>query len=200
MSRISGSCGDAFSAGTATSSAPGFRRWRWSKSLSLRSWSSSGEPADIPDKSPFRALRVSVGICDIRELQNVIERGVIMTTGPILARQTTANLTPIAVGSGSIKTLAEAERAHITATLRETNWVVGGPRGAASQLGMPRTSLISRMQRLGISGRASRCRPARTTQRLVRVIGGLSSRLKDDSTTGVPVLEAASSQIKENQR
>jgi formate hydrogenlyase transcriptional activator len=137
---------------------------------------------------------------NIRELQNVIERGVIMTTGPILARQTTAHLTPIAVGSGSIKTLAEAERAHITATLRETNWVVGGPRGAASQLGMPRTSLISRMQRLGISGRASRCRPARTTQRLVRVIGGLSSRLKDDSTTGVHVLEAASSQIKENQR
>lgn len=99
---------------------------------------------------------------NIRELQNVIERGVIMTTGSILTRQTTA---PIRVASAvrpaSIKTLAEAERAHITATLHETNWVIGGPRGAASQLGLPRTSLISRMQRLGISGRVPRGRPGR---------------------------------------
>jgi len=50
----------------------------------------------------------------------------------------------------SIKTLADAERAHITATLRETKWVIGGPRGAAAQLGLPRTTLIARMQRLGI--------------------------------------------------
>jgi hypothetical protein len=47
--------------------------------------------------------------------------------------------------------LVDAERAHIAATLRETNWVVGGPRGAAAQLGLPRTTLIAKMQRLGIS-------------------------------------------------
>jgi formate hydrogenlyase transcriptional activator len=107
---------------------------------------------------------------NIRELQNVIERGVIMTTGCILTRQVTANLSPreasemrvvATVGSASIKTLAEVESAHITATLHETNWVIGGPRGAASLLGLPRTTLISRMQRLGIPGRTPRSRPGR---------------------------------------
>jgi formate hydrogenlyase transcriptional activator len=106
---------------------------------------------------------------NIRELQNVIERGVVMTAGPILTRQTTAHLTQPAQRPVSIRTLAEAERAHITAALRETNWVIGGPRGAASQLGMPRTTLISTMQRLGISGRVSRGRSGRVTQQLVRV-------------------------------
>ena len=46
--------------------------------------------------------------------------------------------------------MADAERAHIVATLRETNWVVGGPDGAAARLGLPRTSLIARMNRLGL--------------------------------------------------
>jgi formate hydrogenlyase transcriptional activator len=108
---------------------------------------------------------------NIRELQNVIERGVILTTGSALSRQTTPHLAPgeaapPVLGSGSLKTMADAERAHITATLRETNWVLGGPHGAATQLGMPRTTLISRMQRLGISQRASRGRPRRATHRL----------------------------------
>jgi transcriptional regulator with GAF, ATPase, and Fis domain len=60
-----------------------------------------------------------------------------------------ARITPI---NAPIRTLADAERAHITKTLRETNWVIGGRRGAAAQLGLPRTSLIARMQRLGMSG------------------------------------------------
>jgi formate hydrogenlyase transcriptional activator len=102
---------------------------------------------------------------NIRELQNAIERGVIMTTGPFLSRQTTEHLprgeaAPIRVAApadpASIKTLADAERAHISATLRETNWVVGGPHGAAAQLGLPRTTLIAKMQRLGISSATSR--------------------------------------------
>jgi hypothetical protein len=53
--------------------------------------------------------------------------------------------------STEVRTLADAERAHIVATLRETNWVVGGPSGAAARLGLPRTSLIARMQRLGLA-------------------------------------------------
>ena len=53
--------------------------------------------------------------------------------------------------SAEVRTMADAERAHIVATLRETNWVVGGPGGAAARLGLPRTSLIARMQRLGLS-------------------------------------------------
>jgi hypothetical protein len=52
--------------------------------------------------------------------------------------------------AAEVRTLADAERAHIVATLRETNWVVGGPGGAAARLGLPRTSLISKMHRLGL--------------------------------------------------
>jgi transcriptional regulator with GAF, ATPase, and Fis domain len=92
---------------------------------------------------------------NIRELQNVIERGVIMTTGSVLSCRTTDQLAMAATemwGPAGIRTLADAERAHIIATLQATNWVVGGAHGAAAHLGLPRTTLLSRMQRLGISG------------------------------------------------
>jgi transcriptional regulator with GAF, ATPase, and Fis domain len=52
---------------------------------------------------------------------------------------------------GSSRTLTGAERLHIISTLQETNWVVGGENGAASRLGLPRTTLISKMRRLRIS-------------------------------------------------
>jgi len=74
-----------------------------------------------------------------------------MTTGSVLTLQATAHLTQDG-GAEPVRTLADAERAHITSTLRETNGVVGGRRGAAAQLGLPRTSLLARMQRLGIAG------------------------------------------------
>jgi formate hydrogenlyase transcriptional activator len=86
---------------------------------------------------------------NIRELQNYIERAVIMTTGPAL-RPRLAELR-MQTGSSEVHTLADAERAHIVATLRETNWVVGGRSGAAARLGLPRTTLIARMQRLGLA-------------------------------------------------
>jgi formate hydrogenlyase transcriptional activator len=131
---------------------------------------------------------------NIRELQNVIERGVIMTTGSVLSRQTTELLTrrePAPTEATSIRTtMADAERAHITATLRATNWVVGGPSGAAAQLGLPRTTLLARMQRLGISN-LSRRRSGRSIERFVQVMGGLSC-LKDESG-GLRVMEAAAS-------
>lgn len=135
---------------------------------------------------------------NIRELQNVIERGVVRTTGRVLSRHTTACLAaaddqpgcgPIvaspAAGPVSIKTLVDAERAHITAVLRETNWRVGGPRGAAAELGVPRTTLIGRMQRLGIS-KAS-------TQGLARARRGLSLLRGEDSRTNLQAIEAAAS-------
>jgi formate hydrogenlyase transcriptional activator len=81
---------------------------------------------------------------NVRELQNVIERGVIVTTGSTLSRETLEPLILADMGAGAtpqlatavagpvlIKTLADAERVHITRTLRQTNSVVGGPRGAA---------------------------------------------------------------------
>jgi formate hydrogenlyase transcriptional activator len=108
---------------------------------------------------------------NIRELQNVIERSVVMTTGPVLSPQTPGPLTwsealPVReealAGPVSIKTLADAEREHITATLRETKWVVSGPRGAAARLGLPRTTLLAKMERLGISCATSRGRSGRS--------------------------------------
>jgi formate hydrogenlyase transcriptional activator len=87
---------------------------------------------------------------NIRELQNVIERAVVMTTGPVLNQRATELIRP-ETRSAPVRTLVDAERAHIIATLQETNWIVGGPRGAAAKLGVARTTLIARMQRLGIS-------------------------------------------------
>ena len=138
---------------------------------------------------------------NVRELQNVIERGVIMTTGPVLSRQTTECLKPsvttrvhipVIAEPVSIKTLADAERAHITATLRETQWVIGGTRGAAAQLGLPRTTLIAKMQRLGISTGTSRSRSRQSTRQLVRVFGDRPSpHLPEDSPADLRVLQAA---------
>jgi len=114
---------------------------------------------------------------NVRELQNVIERGVIMTTGSVLSRQTTTHITR-SENPGPVRMLVDAERAHIAATLRETNWVVGGPRGAAAQLGLPRTTLIAKMQRLGIStatsgpGATSGNRSGQTERSLTTTSGG----------------------------
>jgi transcriptional regulator with GAF, ATPase, and Fis domain len=115
---------------------------------------------------------------NIRELQNIIERGVIMTTGSVLSRNTAEHLRPgetgpvlvsVAPQPMSIKTLADAERAHINAILHETNGLVGGPRGAAAQLGVPRTTLIGKMRRLGISTGAIRDRSVQSTRGLIGV-------------------------------
>ncbi len=102
----------------------------------------------IPDEV-MEALKRHDWPGNIRELQNVIERAVIMTMGPVLELQTRGLMTQN-VGSAPTRTLEDAERAHITETLRETNWVVGGRGGAAAKLGLARTTLIAMMQRLGI--------------------------------------------------
>lgn len=89
---------------------------------------------------------------NIRELQNFIERSMITSKGdeliprPVeletLARPTLEN---------NSQSLSDAERAHIVRVLDETLWVVGGRNGAAARLGLPRTTLISRMQKLGLT-------------------------------------------------
>ena len=86
---------------------------------------------------------------NIRELQNFIQRSVIMTSGAELG----APVAELADRRLSIpaSTLADAERAHIISTLHETNWVVGGRDGAAVRLGVLRTTLIAKMRKLGIS-------------------------------------------------
>jgi formate hydrogenlyase transcriptional activator len=99
---------------------------------------------------------------NIRELQNFIERAVILSTGSVLSpplgdlKRAGAPASASASASASPITLADAERAHILEVLRSVDWVVGGRRGAAVRLGLPRTTLLHRMQKLGIApGEAS---------------------------------------------
>jgi formate hydrogenlyase transcriptional activator len=87
---------------------------------------------------------------NIRELQNFIERSVILTKGPAL-QAPTEGLERNDCFAHELCTLADADRIHIIGALRETHWVVGGKSGAASRLGLNRTTLIAKMQKLGIS-------------------------------------------------
>jgi formate hydrogenlyase transcriptional activator len=90
---------------------------------------------------------------NIRELQNLAERAVIMTPGPVL-RIPPSELKPLLVmrrTPTAVQTLVDVEKQHILNVLEEVNWVVGGPNGAARRLGMARTTLLYRMQKLGIS-------------------------------------------------
>jgi len=89
---------------------------------------------------------------NVRELQNLMERAVILSPGPVL-HVPLGDLDVRATGGqprGPAQTLEEAERAHIVATLTDTNWVVAGARGAAVRLGMNRSTLQFRMKKLGI--------------------------------------------------
>jgi len=89
---------------------------------------------------------------NVRELENLIERAVILTQGsvlylPLAELQSTSQESV----SPPVRTLEEAERDHILRVLWETDWVVGGPTGAAARLGMKRTTLQSKMRKLNIS-------------------------------------------------
>jgi formate hydrogenlyase transcriptional activator len=90
---------------------------------------------------------------NIRELQNVIERAVILSPGKEL-KVPSADLKPRLAENGSangLLTLEEMERRHILAVLDQTNWVLSGPHGAAARLGIKRPTLQFRMHKLGIS-------------------------------------------------
>jgi formate hydrogenlyase transcriptional activator len=88
---------------------------------------------------------------NIRELQNFIERSVILSEGNILNPPLSSlKAAAVAEPAGAV-TLEEAEREHIRKTLEQTRWVVAGPNGAAARLGIKRSTLYFRMQKLGIS-------------------------------------------------
>jgi len=103
---------------------------------------------------------------NIRELENLIERAVLLSPGKELrvplselkshsgaiadASSSFASLTSSTSSASSISTLEEAERQHILRALRQTEWRIAGPKGAASLLGMKRTTLQARMRKLGI--------------------------------------------------
>jgi formate hydrogenlyase transcriptional activator len=87
---------------------------------------------------------------NIRELRNIIERSVILTPGKRLIIPKDDLHESRSVNSAPVITMDDAERRHILEALDASNWVVGGPAGAAAMLGMKRSTLQSRMQKLGI--------------------------------------------------
>jgi formate hydrogenlyase transcriptional activator len=96
---------------------------------------------------------------NIRELQNLIERAVILSPGkllhPPLDEIEQSAMNGNAIAPGQPVSLEDCERQHILKTLDETHWLVGGPHGAATVLGMKRTTLISKMGKLGIARKAT---------------------------------------------
>src|SRR6266700_4230453 len=89
---------------------------------------------------------------NIRELQNLMERAALLSTGPSLRVPLAEILADSALSTASGgNALEQAEREQIVRALRESDWVVGGARGAAARLGLKRTSLAYKMQKLGIS-------------------------------------------------
>jgi formate hydrogenlyase transcriptional activator len=90
---------------------------------------------------------------NVRELEHFIERAVILTRGSDLEISLAELKSAEPVVTSQLSTLEDAERGHILRALEETNWVIGGPNGAAARLGMKRTTLQSRIQKLGITRR-----------------------------------------------
>src|SRR5215470_7367610 len=89
---------------------------------------------------------------NIRELENFIERAVILTTGPVLRVPLVElqSVSATANAHSSAATLHEAEREHILRTLKESNGMISGPNGAAKRLDLKRTTLNSKIKKLGI--------------------------------------------------
>ncbi len=88
---------------------------------------------------------------NIRELQNFIERAVIMSPGTSLVAPLESLLLPERKMSVAPKTLAQAESTFILEAIIAADWVIGGPHGAANRLGIKRTTLIGKMRKLGLS-------------------------------------------------
>ncbi len=109
----------------------------------------------IPDEV-MEVLQLHDWPGNIRELENFIKRAVIMSTGTVLRPQfAELKRLPNQPSPGAKRTLAEAQKEHIVEVLRDTRWVLGGDHGAAARLGMPRTTLVYRMRKLGIARQAN---------------------------------------------
>jgi formate hydrogenlyase transcriptional activator len=92
---------------------------------------------------------------NIRELQNILERAMILSSGPVLQLSRSEpgySVQPVQTDRPSVvRTLADAQREHITEALRQAGGVIGGRDGAAARMGLPRTTLLYRMQKLGVT-------------------------------------------------
>ena len=117
------------------------------------------KPIHIIPEDVIEVLQAHDWPGNVRELQNFIERSVLLSPGAVL-RPVFSELQRMArrCPSAPAQTFAEAARDHILEVLEQTGWMIGGKNGAAERLGLPRTTLIYKMRKLGIEPR----RPHRT--------------------------------------
>jgi formate hydrogenlyase transcriptional activator len=110
------------------------------------------EIEDIPAET-LSALSSYPWPGNIRELQNLVERAVILANNGVLPNPLPpgAAVSHDVIISPAATTLRDSERTLILRTLEELRWVIGGPKGAAAKLGLKRTTLIHKMKKLGIS-------------------------------------------------
>ncbi len=130
---------------------------------------SSEKMNKIIDEIPSRTMEIMTAFDwpgNIRQLQNFIEHGVIVSRGRVFEPNLAllSSRMPDSPRTAA-KSLEEATRSHILLALEESRWVIGGKKGAAARLGLARTTLLSKMRRLGIESVAEQIRhqePRRT--------------------------------------
>jgi len=117
-----------------------------------------GKQVDIIPPETMAAFQWYLWPGNIRELQNLVERAVILSRDGVLPNPIHKKQTELTIPSlhhtrsfPSSMTLEDSDRAMIVETLEQAGWIVGGPRGAAAKLGLKRTTLLAKMRRLGIS-------------------------------------------------
>lgn len=115
------------------------------------------KPIDLIPDEVMEVLKAHDWPGNIRELQNFIERAVVLSAGPVL-RPTMTELQRVTrqQSPAAAQTLAEAARNHILEVLEQSGWMIGGRNGAAERLGLPRTTLIYKMRKLNIEARHPR--------------------------------------------
>jgi len=109
------------------------------------------KPIESVPKETMAALTSYHWPGNIRELQNLVERGVILSRGSRLEIPLTELKHSTKAPTNGSTTLEAVERDHILRVLGESSWVIGGPTGAAARLGLNRTTLNHRMRKLGIT-------------------------------------------------
>ena len=116
---------------------------------------SLNKPIDVIPDEVMAVLQAHDWPGNIRELQNFIERAVLFSPGSALRLPLDLRQTVKQSAESDPRTLADADREHILETLNQTNWLIGGKDGAANRLGLPRTTLVYKMRKLGIQARRS---------------------------------------------
>jgi formate hydrogenlyase transcriptional activator len=110
-----------------------------------------GKPIEDIPTGTMAALASHSWPGNIRELQNLIERAVILANDGVLPNPLRSSAPETITWSIAMNTLAEVERGIILRVLENRNWVIGGAQGAASELGLKRTTLLYKMRKLGIA-------------------------------------------------